>query len=504
MIRLIEASEFRPSAYNPRKADPSRLALVELSLRKLGFLLPLYADASGEALSGHQRHLVATERLGLNRLPVVFLEARELNERKALNVSFNRATNDMANGDTPTKLTSRLADIDIDAMAVNLPDKALDDESMFPCLSAKREPIGPLLAANKGRWTQYARNMSRALRRQKIVMPIVIDEDGVVVNGIGRLEDAANRNELDILAVRVSNNEAEFARAMLNLLSMDFDIHTRYADELRHNSFRRARRARSNLGRGMVFATNGAKPANQFDINKVGDRRAWLRTHGDKVLDFGAGHLHETDLLRRVGISVTPFEPYRVVGNEIDKAESLANVSAFLDVVASGYQWTSIFLSSVLNSVPFEADRHHVAVLCAALTRPGATLYACATARGHASFKSRSGGEFLNETHGRTIAFCLDYEPGITVGDLTTAPKVQKYHTGAEFERLFNPYFQSVRVGESTKEATAICANPIAVAPERLDQAIAFEFDLPYPDGSRMGLAHKAREAFAKRREVLS
>ena len=53
---LIEPlSAVNPSTYNPRTADPKRLDLIEFSLRKLGFIAPIYADANGEILSGHQR-----------------------------------------------------------------------------------------------------------------------------------------------------------------------------------------------------------------------------------------------------------------------------------------------------------------------------------------------------------------------------------------------------------------------------------------------------------------
>ena len=68
-MNLVPIDSVRPSTYNPRSADPRRLDLVALSLRKLGFVLPLSADAGGELLSGHQRHLVA-QRLGLTHVPV--------------------------------------------------------------------------------------------------------------------------------------------------------------------------------------------------------------------------------------------------------------------------------------------------------------------------------------------------------------------------------------------------------------------------------------------------
>lgn len=58
-MKLVDVTEIEPSTYNPRIADPARLDLIELSLRKLGFLLPLYATPDGEIISGHQRHHVA-------------------------------------------------------------------------------------------------------------------------------------------------------------------------------------------------------------------------------------------------------------------------------------------------------------------------------------------------------------------------------------------------------------------------------------------------------------
>jgi len=38
-VKLLDIDAVRPSTYNPRAADPRRLDLVELSLRKLGFVL---------------------------------------------------------------------------------------------------------------------------------------------------------------------------------------------------------------------------------------------------------------------------------------------------------------------------------------------------------------------------------------------------------------------------------------------------------------------------------
>ena len=75
-IELLPVSALRPALYNPREADAERLELVRLSLRKLGFLLPLVATTDGEILSGHQRHAVAVD-MGITRVPVLRVDVPE-------------------------------------------------------------------------------------------------------------------------------------------------------------------------------------------------------------------------------------------------------------------------------------------------------------------------------------------------------------------------------------------------------------------------------------------
>lgn len=79
MIKLVPIDSVQASAYNPRKNDEKRLTLTSLSLRKLGFLLPIFADENGEILSGHQRQLVA-RRLGFTMIPVEFVSGKDLSK----------------------------------------------------------------------------------------------------------------------------------------------------------------------------------------------------------------------------------------------------------------------------------------------------------------------------------------------------------------------------------------------------------------------------------------
>lgn len=502
-MKLVPINKVYPSAYNPRIADPERLALITLSIRKLGFLLPLYADANGELLSGHQRHLCATQ-LGLTHVPVEYTKEMDLDERQATNVVFNRATNDMDKDTTPKTLAEALARSNVYTLADALPDKT--GEGFYPCLHAENMALAPLIKANSGRWVSYAASISKTLARKGVVMPIVCTPDLRVVNGLGRLQYAAEKKLETIRVVIISVEEAALADAMLNLLSMDFDIHNRYADILRYNSFRRARLTKpiGHISANFIWAMPGKRvSAKSYNVTKPENREKWIRFYGQSILDFGAGRMTDAATLRQLGIDATPFEPFclQPESDEIDFNLSVQVARNFLAEVASGKQWTSIFLTAVLNSVPFEQDRRYVLAIIAALCSPVTHVYALTQYAQSDSFKSVSGqSKDLYKAAQSSIRFLLDYEKNVTLGEFGGKPKMQKYFERDEFISYFTPHWQNVRV--STTFVASIAAECWAVKPQALGllrAALQHEFNLPYPDGRRMGLADEAVAAFSKR-----
>jgi hypothetical protein len=81
--------------------------------------------------------------------------------------------------------------------------------------------IEPLLDLNRGRWIQYAKRVAVSLYNKGIVMPIIVDVEGQVINGIGRLELLAERGHHTVDIITIDDPaRAEFARMMLNYLSM--------------------------------------------------------------------------------------------------------------------------------------------------------------------------------------------------------------------------------------------------------------------------------------------
>ena len=307
---IVNAASIRASTYNPRKADARRLELVELSLRKLGWLLPMYV-AGDEILSGHQRHFVAVERLGARRVPIRRTKDMTLEQRKAVNIAFNRGTNDLHAVATPATLTEAIERSKIYELVGRLPDLDLNADAAFRCEASQLVPVSVLTAANSGRWIDHAAAVARSLAGIGIEMPVVATPDGRLVNGLGRLQVAAEEKQESIEVVSVTPDEAPVANAFLNLLSMDFDLHTRYADSLRYNSFRRPLARRKGLGLGFLFDMLGPScVGSTFDIRRPTSAAEWRRHYGTTVLDFGAGLLTETELLCGAGVDCVPFEPF--------------------------------------------------------------------------------------------------------------------------------------------------------------------------------------------------
>ena len=501
MIDLVPAGEIRPSTYNPRKADEDRLQLVDLSLRKLGWLLPIYATANGEIISGHQRHYVATERIGWDTVPVFRTRPMDLAHRKGLNIAFNRGTNDMGRADTPADLTAAIAQSGVLALAELLPDCPVD--KVFRCAAPAELPVADLLAVNTFAANTYARGMARMFASEGIVMPVIVGPDLEVINGIGRLAHEAAGGAEAVACVQVDAVEVEFARVMLNLLTMDFDIHHRYAKELRYNAFRRSRQRRSRLGRGFVFAVAGE---GDIDITKPRHARAWKRVHGTTVLDFGAGHLVETDLLHSIGIDTTAFEPYCIPHGRdaVSKELSVATARDLLARVADGTAWTSVFCSSVMQSVPFKSDREQIVTLLAALCYPDTPCYVVLKHVSNPAFGSTVSRGSAVKQHAQLVVFLADWDKNTTLGDIASGnPKAQKYHTEAEARALMGAEFGHLETTMGVFNVQIIATKPLRPRWEKLEAAIRFEFDLPYPDGSTMGLAEAALTAFRNRAELL-
>ena len=504
MARLVAADTIAPSTYNPRKADGWRLSLVKLSLEKLGFVLPMYATPEGEILSGHQRHLVATEYLGWDQVPVETTMSLDERMRRNVNVLFNRGTNDM-DAKTDTKaMRAELMVARIHELGEALPEKTGADR--WRCLRPRNIAVKPLLAANAGKWRRYPLTIAERLTKWKIRMPLVVNADTMqVVNGIGRLQLAAKLKEKAVSCVFVSPEEHEFADLMLNFLSMDFSLHDEYRDYIRHNSFRR--HSWSSYKFGSAYADIlGKVGMGNYDFEDPAFWAYFRRRLGRRFLDMGAGHLarqsHKDWLKERCDIDFHAFEPYMVPDGESIPSVELSREGAriFLDAVAAGKAFNSIVAQAVLNSIPFKRDREYFLAICHSLASPQTVFY-CTCCPLDMMGSSVTGKERVDLGDHNSARFGLDYEPNVTISEWHAYPKMQKFMSKGEFAALLRPHWRSVTVRKPGM-LSAVCKEPRPVDFDLLAKALAFEFDVPYLNGVRLGMVDEALEAFSERLDV--
>lgn len=496
-IELVSPTELSPAVYNPRVADPARLALVELSLQKLGFVLPLVATLEGEILSGHQRHSVAM-RMGVQRVPVLRVDIPE-KKRRGMNILFNRATNDIDTTYTEQHMTEALTHENVHALAAALPDISPDSPDFYPCCKSVVMEVTPLAQQNVAHFIRHAGNVGRMLARMHVDLPIVVTEDGAVINGIGRLEAAARKGKQHIYVVPLEKHKAALARAMLNLLSMDFCFTGENADFLRYGAFRRSWLKRTYLGTAFVLPVFKSRRNADFDLKNPDHLRRWQAVCGNTVLDFGSGQGDEAAMLRRAGVDVTTFEPYPAKSDTVSREAGRRSALDFLAAVRSKKPFTAVFISSVLNSVPFPEDREHVVRICAALCTPQTVLFAAARGKYGSNWQTLTTGSALSHRGARECTFKLASEDGAVIGDISNSPKIQKFFSIEEFNALFSRYFSIVEMGHKSSGVTATCKAVRPVSPQELRESLLFEFNLPYPCGKRMGLVQQALEAFSMR-----
>lgn len=507
--RLTSVDELRPSAYNPRKADAERLELVELSLRKFGWLLPIYADKDGEILSGHQRHFVAT-RMGAKMVPVVRVPTFKIERRMGINVLYNRATNDLYK----TKSTAELKDdllgrIDEINKIKSLPDIQVDSPEWYPVMAQK--PVATLrLAKVNERWPeQHAIAMAGQMKSNGLPqMPVICTTDYKVVNGLARLSFAVGNNDDFVNAVFISPDVADEVKSMLNLLTMDYNIQERYEDLLRYNSFRRKNQRTTILTPTFLedflrhFINSGNRNG-AFQLDNPKHVELWKNYYGNHVIDFGAGLCDKTQILKNMGVDAVAFEPFFLASDNesIDTEAARELTRRFLQRVADGTEWDSIFIASVFNSIPFLQDRKHVIAIVAALSSEHTKLHTAAICTESDRWFNHTRGDLKKGHDTSSNGFALDYEPRIIISDIALKPKVQKYHTETEFAELIRHGYRHVDTFLTAKNGLvqAVGSNARKIHADELRAAIEFEFDVPHPEGRRLGMADEAKKAFSER-----
>lgn len=493
LVRTVHRSKLIPDATNPRKSDPARLGLLRLSLAKLGFIMPVYADIkTGLLLSGHQRLTVSGE-LDYQSIPVIYVDIKD-EDIKGVNILFNRATNDFTAFDTGSKAQGKL-DLDAVIAAAEALEDFPSDENWF-ALNCRNEDIRPFVQDQADRYDKKASVLADSMLRMGIRIPLVVSESGQIVNGIHRAFAALEAGETHWPVIRVPDAHAEVALNFLNYLSMDFHIDDEFKNLILHSAYRRPQNNRGAVPKAMRFWANGNRTLPDKDSYSADYWRHFRDIHGLTVLDFGAGLGKAAPYLQTKDIQAIDFEPYRI-DRDADSgvpspAYSKQQAKRFLDQIADPQmKFDSIFLCSVLNSVPLPEYRLAVLAIVHALSTRATAIYG--TLRHISDYNYEYGG-IRNANY-----FTFDSEPGVRVGDVMRAPKLQKFHSEDEARVMFEKFWKNVEFWPGGNVFYFKLTAPKGLNPAIVGKALELEFDLPYADNTRMGLVEHAKKAFSKR-----
>lgn len=490
--QLVPPAELTPDKKNPRKPDQARLGLLRLSIAKLGFLMPVYRQRStGLLLSGHQRTTVSLQ-LDRPHMPVDDIDIED-KDIMGINLLFNRYTNDFNAFDTGGTSAKRMDIKEVIERLEALPDRDPAEDFAINC---KYEDLRPFVASVAEQYDKKSANSAAAFIRRNIRIPVVISETGRVVNGVHRLFAAVEAEEHNWPVVRIPDEIADVALILLNYLSMDFHVDDDFKDLLRAGAYRRVSNNRGLVPKSYRFWANGCRALQDRDSYTTSYWANFRALHGRSILDFGAGLRKVAPALRDKGMNAIDFEPY-LVDPEKGNAEpcpvySRQEALVFLEQISDpARKFDSIFLSAVLNSVPFAEDRLKVLAIVCALCSHDTVIYG--TYRHISDFDYEYGG-IRNAGF-----FVFDSEPGVRLGDIASRPKLQKFMGEEEADQYFKRFWRTSQHWRGGNVNFYKLTNPMTVTPAILGKALELEFDLPYRDGSRMNLVAEAKAAFGKR-----
>lgn len=485
-IQLVPISTIKGAEYNPRSFDPKRFALIKESLKKLGWLLPAY-ECNGVLLSGHQRTR-AWKELGYKEIPVVHVDGLSPEEMRGLNILFNVATNDFRRMNLSEQLSTE---------NLKIPAQQKD---LYPCMNYEMCGVEDLLVkygisyGDADGW-----QFTKSMLTKGVLIPLVISSDDKIANGIKRLFAMAKAG-IDRVPIVRTQLPAKYIEHYLNKISMDFDLKRTYSTQMRYGSFRRLRLKREWLGHGFSawIRMHEFPRCEMFDHTLPENAEKLRRRFGDEIIDFGAGHFHETEMLRSIGMTVHAFEPYHVTHQDkpnLKRSRELTQI--FLWEIASTKKIDSIVISSVFNSIPFKEDRDKVLTICAALSDK---VFICTRAERDPQFQNAIGRTNYSETQFSHANMLANYESNTILGEIISgAPKAQKFYTLPELKEQVEKYYFNVVGFDAGNNVYAHGSTARKIDKKKLREAIEFEFNLPYPNDESLGMVKEAITAFKKR-----
>lgn len=108
-VEMWLVERIKPYARNPRRINDAAIEAVASSIREFGWRVPIVVDEDGVILAGHTRLLAATQKLGMEQVPVHQALGLTEAQKRAYRIADN-AVSEISNWDIP-KLELELPDL---------------------------------------------------------------------------------------------------------------------------------------------------------------------------------------------------------------------------------------------------------------------------------------------------------------------------------------------------------------------------------------------------------
>ena len=124
---MTPPAKLTPYAGNARTHSEEQVTQIAASIQEFGFTNPILADGDGVIIAGHGR-LLAAQRLGLDKVPVITLDHLTDAQRRALVIADNKlAENAGWDEDMLRAELQALEEMDFDLDLVGFSDEELDE-----------------------------------------------------------------------------------------------------------------------------------------------------------------------------------------------------------------------------------------------------------------------------------------------------------------------------------------------------------------------------------------
>ncbi len=124
---MTPPAKLEPYAGNARTHSDEQIGQITASIEEFGFTNPILADGDGVIIAGHGR-LLAAQRLGLEKVPVITLDHLTDAQRRALVIADNKIAENAGWDEEMLRLEiETLQELEFDLDLIGFSDEELDD-----------------------------------------------------------------------------------------------------------------------------------------------------------------------------------------------------------------------------------------------------------------------------------------------------------------------------------------------------------------------------------------